>query len=138
MTSASAHYLQVLDFASTDFDARDPVRIALDNVIRYIASNPTENLRYLTFGILRDAAKLESNQGEILHRMIAYLTGERAKILHIVYEYVDDDFEHELNTEETDIFIADESFCDPRTGYPVADCANSIYVFFRPNYTAFH
>ena len=138
MTSASAHYLQVLDYASNDFDAWDPVHVALSNVIRYFVANPNENLRYLTFGMLRDAAKLENNQGEILHRMIAYLTGGRAKILNIVYEYVDGDFEHELDQQETEIFFKEESFCDPRTGRPIEDSADSIYVFFRPNYAAFH
>jgi hypothetical protein len=134
----NAHYKLALDYASKDFDEADPVRRAFVNVVNFLVENHAKNLRHLTFGMLRDAAKLGQEDGEILHRTIAYLTGVRAKLLTIGYEYIDSEFEHELSDEEVEIFLSTGEFCDPRTGIEVTESANSIYVFFRPNYAAFH
>lgn len=138
--SQNAHYKLALDFASRDFDEADPVRRAFVNVVTFLVDNQAKNLRHLTFGMLREAAKLAQEDGEILHRTIAYLTGARANLLTIGYEYIDSDsnFEHELTGEEVDLFLSGGEFCDPRTGEEVGDSANFIYVFFRPNYAAFH
>ncbi|GAB3370325.1 hypothetical protein [Massilia agri] len=136
--SQVSHYKLALDYASTDFDEADPVRLAFVNVVNFLVANAGKNIRHLTFGMLREAAKLNREDGEILHRTIAYLTGSRANLLTIGYEFIDEDFEYELSAEEVDIFLDSSEFCDPRTGEEVPDCANSIYVFFRPNYAAFH
>lgn len=136
--SQNAQYEQALDYASKDFDEADPVRRAFVNVVAFLIENRDKNLRHLTFGMLRDAAKLGQEEGEVLHRTIAYLTGARANLLSIGYEFSDSDFEHELSEEEVEIFLDTGDFCDPRTGLEVPDSANSIYVFFRPNYAAFH
>lgn len=133
-----AHYTVALDYASKDFDEADPVRRAFMNVVAFLVENRAKNLRHLTFGMLRDAAKLRRDEGEILHRTIAYLTGARANLLTIGYEFIDDDIEYELNGEEVQIFLETGEFCDPRTGLEMQESANSIYVFFRPNYAAFH
>jgi hypothetical protein len=134
----NAHYKLALDYASKDFDEADPVRSAFVNVVTFLVEKGAQNLRHLTFGMLRAAAKLSQEDGEILHRTIAYLTGARANLLSIGYEYIDADFEHELAKDEVEIFLSTGEFCDPRTGLEVPESANSIYVFFRPNYAAFH
>jgi hypothetical protein len=136
--STTAHYEVALDFASQDFDEADPVRRAFVNVVTFLVANKKKNLRHLTFGMLREAAQLNRDDGEVLHRTIAYLTGARANLLTIGYEFIDAEFEHELRETELTIFLETGGFCDPRTGLEVADSANSIYVFFRPNYAAFH
>ena len=136
--STSAQYQRALAHASDDFDEVDPVRRAFVNIVTFIGNNQNENLNHLTFGMLREAAQLESDDGEILHRAIAYLTGARAKILELKYEFIGDEYEHELVADEVNTFLNEEVFHDPRTGMPVSECANHIYVFFRPNYAAFH
>lgn len=134
----NAHYQVALDYASKDFDEADPVRRAFVKIATYLYENRTKNIRYLTFGMLRAAAALGQDEGEILHRTIAYLTGARANLLLLGYEFRDEDFEHELSADEVQGFLTNGIFFDPRTGVEVADSANSIYVFFRPNYAAFH
>jgi hypothetical protein len=136
--SATAHYHVALEYASQDFDEADPVRAALMNVVSFLVENQTKHLRHLTFGVLREAARLGHDDGEILHRTIAYLTGQRANLLSIGYEFIQDEFEHELDADEVKMFLETGEFCDPRTGLEVNDSAHSIYVFFRPNYAAFH
>ncbi|MDK6078658.1 hypothetical protein [Massilia varians] len=136
--SQISHYKTALDYASQDFDEADPVRLAFVNIVNFLVANAEKNLRHLTFGLLRDVAKLNREDGEILHRTIAYLTGSRANLLTLGYEFIDEDFEYELRGEEVDLFLDSGEFCDPRTGLEVPDSANSIYVFFRPNYAAFH
>lgn len=136
--SQNANYKLALDYASKDFDEADPVRCAFVNVVTFLVENRAKNLQHLTFGMLRNAAKLGREDGEILHRTIAYLTGARANLLTIGYEYIDSDFEHELAGDELELFLSTGEFCDPRTGVEVPESANFIYVFFRPNYAAFH
>lgn len=136
--SQPAHYKLALDYASKDFDEADPVRRAFVNVVMFLVENQSKNLRHLTFGMLRDAAKLGQDEGEVLHRTIAYLTGARANLLAIGYEFIDEDFEHELIADEVRVFLETGVFYDPRIGLEVSDSANFIYVFFRPNYAAFH
>lgn len=133
-----AHYQVALEYASKDFDEADPVRRAFVNIVKYLIENRMKNVRHLTFGMLREAAKLIPDEGEILHRTIAYLTGARANLLTIGYEFIDEDFEYELSADDVQQFLACGEFCDPRSGVEVAESANSIYVFFRPNYAAFH
>lgn len=136
--SQNAHYKQALEYASVDFEEADPVRCAFVNVVAYLLEAGPRNLGHLTFGMLRNAAKLGNEDGEILHRTIAYLTGARANLLKIGYEFHDSDYEHELDGEEVASFLDCGEFYDPRTGIEVPDSANSIYIFFRPNYAAFH
>jgi hypothetical protein len=133
-----AHYKVALEYASKDFDEADPVRRAFVNIVKYLLENQTKNIRHLTFGMLRGAAQLSPDEGEILHRTIAYLTGARANLLTIGYEFIDEDFEYELSVDDVQEFLTRGQFCDPRSGIEVAESANSIYVFFQPNYTAFH
>lgn len=130
--------LPVLRSVSEDFEAGDPVRDACINIVIFIAANAEKNLNHLTFGMLLNAAGLNQNQGEILHRAIAYLTGARAQVLDIGYEFILDDFEHELESDEVEIFLATDTFYDPRTGQAVLDCAYHIYPFFRPNWSKLH
>ena len=134
----ASHYKLALDFVSSDFDEKDPVRLAFTNVVNFLIQNKSKNLRHLTFGMLRDAAKLSREDGEILHRTIAYLTGARANLLKVCYEFIDEEYEHELSNDEVEAFLDAGEFCDPRTGREVPECANLIYIFFRPNYIAFH
>jgi hypothetical protein len=137
-TPTNAQYQVALDYASRDFNEDDPVRRAFVNVVNYLYANRSHELRRLTFGILRKAAGLEPDDGEILHRTIGYLTGARANLLCVGYEYISEDYEHELDTDEVDLFLTEAEFCDPRTGLLVPNSASCVYVFFRPNYAAFH
>jgi hypothetical protein len=130
--------LPVLRSVSEDFEAGDPVREACVNIVIFIAANAEKNLNYLTFGMLLNAAKLNQNQGETLHRAIAYLTGARAQVLDIGYEFILDDFEYELESDEVEMFLSTDTFYDPRTGQAVVECAHHIYVFFRPNWSRLH
>jgi hypothetical protein len=136
--SPTAQYRVALGYASNDFDENDPVHRAFVNVVDFLVEYDTKNLRHLTFGMLRNAAQLTADDGEILHKTIAYLTGTRANLLSIGYEYIDGDFEQELDDEEVSLFLEKGEYCDPRTGLEVSDSGNFIYIFFRPNYSAFH
>src|SRR5690349_9018515 len=122
-TSQESHYITALDYSSIDFDEADPVRLAFVNIVEFLRTNAEKNLHHLTFGILREAAKLNREDGEILHRTIAYLTGSRANLLTVGYEFIDEDFEYELPIAEADIFLERGEFCDPRTGLEVPDSA---------------
>jgi hypothetical protein len=137
-TPTTAHYQVALEYASKDFDEADPVRRAFVSIVKYLVENRTKNIRHLTFGMLREAAQLNPDEGEILHRTIAYLTGARANLLTVGYEFIDEDFEYELSVDDIQEFLIRGEVCDPRSGLEVAESANSIYVFFRPNYAAFH
>lgn len=130
--------LPVLRRVYEDFEEGHPVRLACFNIVRFIAGNRRKRLDHLTFGMLLQAAELDDHQGEILHRSIAYLTGVRANFLIIGYEFIMDDYEHELEDDEVSAFLDEGTFYDPRTGRAVESCANHIYIFFRPNYAAFH
>lgn len=139
MTAApDAYYKKALEYSSIDFDESDPVRRAFANVVAFLIENSQKTISRLTYGMLRHAAKLSADDGEILHRTIAYLTGARANLLAVGYEFVDGDFEHILQPDEVHLFLANGEFCDPRTGIDWPDSERSIYVFFRPNYAAFH
>lgn len=129
---------KVFNFVSEDFRDNDPVRTACINIANFILRSDKDNLRHLTFAMLREAAKLTEHEGNILHRAIEYLTGDRANLLIISYEYIDDEIEHVLEPEEEQYFLIEGNFIHPHTGEPVDDCAEKIYIFFRPNYAAFH
>lgn len=137
-TPTIAHYQVALEYASKDFDEADPVRSAFVKVVKFLCDISTQSTRHLTFGMLRGAAGLSLDEGEILHRTIAYLTGARANLLFIVYEFIDEEFEYELGMDDVQEFLTSGEFYDPRSGIEVVDSANVIYVFFRPNYAAFH
>lgn len=138
MSLQSLQDLPLLRRVYEDFEEGNPVRVACINIVRFIALNQTKVLTHLTFGMLLRAAELDDHQGEILHRAIAYLTGARANLLLIGYEYIQEDYEHELEPDEVEMLLTDNQFYDPRTGEAVENCANHIYIFFRPNYAAFH
>jgi hypothetical protein len=129
---------QFFSFVSEDFRENDPVRVACSNIAKYIFSSSKDQLQHLTFGMLRKAAGLDDTENSILHRAISYLTGERANLLIVGYEFIDDDLEHEMQPDEVDHFLREGKFVHPITGELVENCAEHIYIFFRPNYAVFH
>lgn len=136
-TSANTRYQLALENAMADFNDGDPVRAAILKLAAFLQENRNGNLSHLSYGMLRKAAHLAAEDGSILHRTLAYLTGE-ANLLCMYFEYLVDDFEHELDDSETDAFVADGEFFDPRTGVLVDNSDSHIFVFFRPNYSVFH
>lgn len=127
-------------FIAEDFGDSDPVRKACVNIYNFIKNNPKDSLRHLTFGILREHAGLSEDDGKTLHSALSYLTGYRARLLVVGYEFIDPQTadEHELSDEETSLFLAEGRYFHPVDGVEVENPAGHIYVFFRPNYSIFH
>jgi hypothetical protein len=120
-------------FPSEDFDEGDPVRPAVSKIIDYLISAKPENVLHLSFGMIQHVVGLQDNDEDhrTLYRTIAYITGERTRLLDLVFQYVADDFEHVLDDEEKAEFRAKGTYSDPRTGIEVADSAEHIRVFFK-------
>lgn len=126
------------EIVDEDFDQHDPVRAAFIKVVTYIMSKPENSLNKLSFGMLANIAGLQPGDGLILHKAIAYLIGERAKVLEMKYEFQDEDFFHVLTKEEEFDFIQNDVFVHPRLGEEIEDCRSHIYVFFKANYGELH
>lgn len=120
-------------FPSEDFDEGDPVRPAISRIIDYLVAAEPENVRHLSFGMIRAVAGLADSQEDhrTLYRIIAYITGERTQLLELVFEYVMDDYVYVLDDEEEAEYRVTGSFSDPRTGVEIPDSAEHIHIYFK-------
>lgn len=126
-------------FPSDDFDEGDPVRPAVSKIIDYLIAAKPENVRHLSFGMIKTVAGLADSEEDhrTLYRTISYITGERTHLLELVFEYVMDDYAYILDDEEEADYRVTGSFSDPRTGEEVPDSAKHIHIYFKASKAVF-
>lgn len=120
-------------FPSEDFDEGDPVRPAVSKIIDYLIAAKPQNVCHLSFGMIQKVAGLKDSEEDhrTLYRTISYITGERTRLLELVFEYVMDDYAYILDAEEEADYRVTGLFSDPRTGAEVADSAQHIHIYFK-------
>lgn len=105
--------------------------VCLD-IIDFIASKPVDQLRFLTFTTLSQAAGRKSIDMEVL-AAVNLLTSSKLAIFESHAMLVDDDkTEHELSVEEFAEARKTGTLIHPETGEPVADFETHLIPFFVP------
>jgi len=120
-------------FPSEDFKEGDPVRPAVSKILDYLIAAKPENVCHLSFGMIQKVAGLRDSEEDhhTLYRTISYITGERTRLLELVFEYVMEDFAYILDEEEEADYRSTGLFSDPRTGVNVPDSAQHIHIYFK-------
>ncbi|EGL62699.1 hypothetical protein AGRO_4605 [Agrobacterium sp. ATCC 31749] len=109
-----------------------PVGVVCLDIIDFIASKPVDQLRFLTFTTLCQAAGRESIDLEVL-AAINLLTSSKLAIFESHAMLVDeDDTEHELSAEEFAEARKTGTLIHPETGEPVPDFETHLIPFFAP------
>lgn len=118
----------IIDRIRGDFVSDESMMRACLDVIEYLQSQPVANLRFITFGALSRAAKLDEPI-EVLP-IAQYLAGSRLHVLDTCYLLVDGDAEFEVKADE----IAEANRCGvlyhPDLGEPVEDFEEKLVVYF--------
>ena len=109
-----------------------PVGSVCLDIIDFLASKPVDQLRFLTFMTLSQAAGRKTIDLEVV-AAINLLTGSRLTVLEPHAMLVDeDDTEHELTTEEFAEARRTGLLIHPETGDPVPDFESHVIPFFTP------
>lgn len=107
-----------------------PVGLVCLEIIDFVASKPVEQLRFLTFSTLSNAAGRQNIDVEVL-AAINLLTSSRLAILESHAMLVDDDdTEHELTAEEFAEARKTGVLIHPETGKAVHDFEEHLIPFF--------
>lgn len=103
-------------------------------IVDFIADKSDDHLQHLNFGIL---IQISGASKDIGSQAIAYLAGDRAKILRTCFELIDDNDQIYQITAD-DIREARESgtFIHPDDGEPISDFEQYIYIYFTPTWLA--
>lgn len=118
----------IFECIHSDFPADDRMSRACTDVVEYLLSTPTENLRFITFGALSRAAKMDTAH-EVLP-VAQYLSGARIHLLDTCYLLVEDDEEYDVCSE--DVLEAKRTgiLYHPDLGEPVSDFEEKLIVYF--------
>lgn len=109
-----------------------PVGLVCLDIIDFVASKPLDQLRFLTFTTLSQAAGRQSIDMEVL-AAVNLLTSSRLAILESHAMLVDeDDTEHELSVEEFAEARKTGTLIHPETGEPVPNFESHVVPFFAP------
>lgn len=109
-----------------------PVGLVCLDIIDFLASKPLDQLQFLTFTTLSQAARREAIDMDVL-AALNLLTGSRIAVLQAHALLVDeDDTEHELSVEDFAEARRTGRLIHPETGTPVPDFESHVIPFFTP------
>jgi hypothetical protein len=125
---------RAIHLIKTDFVSRPEVAIACKSVVDYLTSQPEQNLRHLTFGDIFRIVTQNSGQ-DLTSIAIAYLSGDRARVLDMRFEFIDGDDISEVSLEELKDAQKTKVFIHPELGTEVEEFEKHIFVYFVPSGT---
>jgi hypothetical protein len=118
----------VFALVEQDFPENPAFIRACAHVISFIESKPLPELRHLTFGFL----SLLIENHELVSSVIAYLAGDRARLLDMRFEFIDEDEIYNISPEEINEARMGGGFIHPTTGKSVENFEHYIYIYFVP------
>lgn len=126
---------ELIDKASAkiaeDFPARSDIGEACRSIVAFLSTQPEGNLRHLTFGMLSGATG-RSTSSDLVSSAIAYLSGDRAGLLEMKFEFIDQGDIFPLPATELAKARREKIFYHPIAGVPVEDFEQHVYIYFVP------
>jgi hypothetical protein len=123
---------RAIQLISADFVSRPEIAHACKSVVNYLASQPEQNLRHLTFGDIFRVVTQSTGQ-DLTSTAIAYLSGDRACVLDMRFEFIDGDDIFEVSAEELKDAQNTKVFIHPDLGTAVDDFEKYVFVYFVPS-----
>lgn len=123
---------RAIQLIRTDFISRPEVARACTSVVNYLISEPEQNLRHLTFGDIFRVVTQSTGQ-DFTSAAIAYLSGDRARILDMCFEFIDGDDIFEVSAEEVKDAQNTNVFIHPDSGVAVDEFEKHVFVYFVPS-----
>lgn len=117
------------------FSGDAEVREACIAIAEFIASQPSNKTLHLTFSSLQHVSRAKSNRA--LLGAIQYLTGSRADLLDMKYEFADEDGEfHSVPDDVVAAAMTERKFFHPITGSILDNFEDSLLVYFDASSSA--
>ena len=114
-----------------DFAGMPLVLEACLRIIDHIESQPVDQLKHLTFGMLSTVSKASST--DIAQKAVSYLAGDVANVLRMQFEFIDNDDIYQIESAELSEAIRSSEFFHPHSGEIVDNFQKHIYIYFVPN-----
>jgi hypothetical protein len=118
----------VFDRIHEDLMSNESMLRACIEILDYLKTQPRESLRFITFGALRRAAKVEDPK-ELLP-IAQYLAGSRLHLLDTCYLLVEGDKEFEIESDEVLAARSAGVLFHPDRGEPVDEFEEKLIVYF--------
>lgn len=116
---------EMKDIIQHSFATDSKVGFACMNIYHYLLNEDLDNLKYITFNDLQKVSNVDQS---ILYEAITYLSGEKAPILSIGYEYIDGDDIFEISQDELSKIYSEGTFYFD--GKPVLNWQSKVYIYF--------
>jgi hypothetical protein len=123
---------RAIQLISADFVSRPEVALACKSVVDYLVSQPEQNLQHLTFGDIFRVVTQNTGQ-DLTSIAIAYLSGDRARVLDMRFEFIDGNDIFEISAEEVQDAQNTKVFIHPELGVAVDEFEKHVFVYFVPS-----
>ena len=124
---------QVISHFAEDWGASSPQFSVCEKIFNYLLSRPISQLKHLTHGSLKVAIGEYCSDVDVV-KAIQYLCGDRAPVLSLHFELVDDE-DNYLPLEDDDIRDAKRTgkLVHPETGEYIENFEDKVLMYFTPS-----
>jgi hypothetical protein len=101
---------------------------ASTRILDFVSSERKENLTHISFGKLFEVSGVDSMTK--VAKTAQYLTGARAELLELKFEFVDGDFTVDVSYDDVHHLRETGEFKHPLTGELVVDAESKVFMYF--------
>lgn len=105
--------------------------ICLD-ILDYLVKNADRNIKHITHSRLRDIVGQEYSDIDLL-KAVQYLCGQSVHLLEIKFEFIDNEYIHQLSKSEVKSAQENGGLVHPATGEYLMDFEDKIFIYFEPS-----
>jgi len=125
-------YQKLLEIVRTDWESMPNLASACEKIIEKISQKDAKAWQHLTFASINNLSDSMLEPHDVV-RITQYLAGERVKLFKTGFEYIGEEGQFILDSENSYYAYHENAIAHPETGKLIEDVKNDVFMFFTVN-----
>ncbi|MCG9776804.1 hypothetical protein [Photobacterium damselae] len=122
-------YQKLLETVRTDLESMPNLATACEIIIEKISQKDAKAWQHLTFASINNLCNSMLKPHDVV-RITQYLAGERVKLFKTGFEYIGEEGQFILDSENSYFAYHENTIAHPETGKLIKDVKNDVFMFF--------